>query len=98
MSEKERAFLARFKSVVERHPSIPTDRLRQLLIQSVALHEQTDGTGKPTDKLPILEITACPVIAILRELLKYRDRYGLIELPNENWKFLDDKDACDGHD
>lgn len=87
MDEEERAFfLDKFKSLVEGHPVIPTNTLRQLLVQAVALHQEAEQKGKS----PMLEIMVCPVIAVIRELLKYRDQYGLIELPDEEWRFFDD--------
>jgi hypothetical protein len=77
------AFLGKFKELVASHPAVPTDKLHMLLVQCVALHEGVEEA----DKLPSLEVMPCAVIAIVRELLMYRDRYGLIELPYEDWTY-----------
>ena len=69
--------------VVKAHDPIPTELLKEKLEDFSAGHlAATLLEQKP----PLYEVSACVLIALIREVLDYRDRYGLIELPDEKWE------------
>jgi hypothetical protein len=70
----------RLAIVLANHPPMPTDRLRERLGSLAAVHT----TVEDDEDLPTVEVTICILISLLREVLQYRNRYGLIELPGED--------------
>lgn len=82
-NNKREAYL---REMLEAHPPIPTDNLRRILMECVVHHEEAEL--KDEENPPMIEITVCALMALARETLMYRDRYGLMELPCEDWKFI----------
>jgi len=73
----------RIKEVMDAHPPISTEQLQVLLVKMAFTHDQAMENADA--EAPIMEVSVCLLISVVNELLKYRDHYGLIELPDE-WK------------
>ena len=72
-------------TMIQEHRPLPTDELNKQLAQIAFQHDLDDEAGR---SLTMCEISPCIMIALLRELLKYRDKYGLVELPDARWEFM----------
>jgi hypothetical protein len=63
----------RVRRVVARHKPLTDEELRDGLFQMALRHETTEENEAG--------MSICTAISILGELLKYRDRFGYIDLP-----------------
>lgn len=85
MNEQEQAiFLKDAKALIEGHAAIPTPILRHVLVETVMLHQAAQANGSP----PMLEMLACVLISLINEVMEYRNRYGLVALPDDDWKMV----------
>jgi hypothetical protein len=69
--------------IIKAHPLLPTDEVRFRLMEIAQFHWDHDNE----EECPLVEVTPCVLIALLREVAAYRDEYGLIEATSEEWQF-----------
>jgi hypothetical protein len=71
----------RLAEIINGHPLMATDELRVRLVELAEFHLKHDDD----EQFPLFVVSPCLVISLLREVLMYRDQYGLIEQTAEQW-------------
>ena len=69
--------------LINSHPFLPTEELRFRIIELAEMHLRHEDEDIP----PIIEVTPCVLIAMIRELLTYRKKHGLIGAVTQDWQF-----------
>lgn len=68
-------------SVISHHKPILTDELKTRLVDLAEMHLERSRLGTIDQEL--IQVSPCILISLMHEIIRYRDRYGFIELPEE---------------
>jgi len=69
--------------LINAHPLVPTDELKFRLIEIAEYHLEYGEA----EQCPVMEISPCVLIALIREIIQYRNKHGLLEATSEEWQF-----------
>ena len=92
MDDKELEQAAReLTEIVNCHPPMPHEDLRALLVDAARQHGPKDADYDPGS----IEVQTCLLISVLSELVRYRDKYGLLDLPSEKYGLRIERRSAD---